>query len=103
MEGVRLVEVGGYNGLCADFQLQPQIKEEIRKMETTKHPHGKCCQSAATTGKGRWRTCGNWRVIGGVMWDSLCGAGKIQMQLQFSTVSKNLNKTKQIYRKKHSR
>ena len=63
-------------------------------METTKHSHSKCCRSAATTGKGQWWTCGNWRVIGGVMWDSLCGARKIRMQLQFLTVSKNLNKTK---------
>ena len=72
-------------------------------METTKHSHGKCRRSAATTGKGWWRMRGNWRVIGGVIWDSLCGAGKIQMQFQFSRVSKNLNKTKGTYRKKHSR
>ena len=72
-------------------------------METTKHSHSKCCRSTATTGKGRWRTRGNWRVIGGVMWESLCGAGKIQMQFQFSRVSKNLNKTKGTYRTKHSR
>ena len=34
------------------------------------------------------------------MWDSLCGAGKIRMQFQFSRVSKNLNKAKGTYRKK---
>ena len=80
MEGVRLVEVGDTMVCARIFNCNLKENEEIRKMETTKHSHGNCCQSAATTGKGRWQTRGNWRVIGGVMWDSLCGSGKIRMQ-----------------------
>ncbi len=77
--------------------------KEKRKLEKWKQPNTLTANVVDRRQQQAKDGGGCWRFIGGVMWDSLCGAGKIRMQLQFLTVSKNLNKTKQIYRKKHSR